>query len=186
MSAEFDHRFGPALMITLGALFCFFEGSEWMGLRPSFLIMHFSGVEGFFNRSYGRAACVAMYWTRKETPARSAIHTRLIIGFYYFACSFRGVKCEILLALWLSLYFVVAGTLPRLAHPATSRAPGLIDKGDFSTYDSNLHQDSFRTRRNLHSPRTTLQVLKVRTSTAPTDPQTPIPFRSVHLYMQRQ
>ena len=68
MSAEFDHRYGPALITTLGALFCFLEGSAWMVLRPPFLIMHFSGVEGFFTRSYGRAACVAMYLTRKEIP----------------------------------------------------------------------------------------------------------------------
>ena len=39
-----------------------------MDLRPFFLIMHFSGVEGFFDRSYGMAACVAMYLTRKEPP----------------------------------------------------------------------------------------------------------------------
>ena len=39
-----------------------------MVLRPSSLIMHFSGVEGFFSRSYGMAACVAMYFDPEGTP----------------------------------------------------------------------------------------------------------------------
>ena len=68
MSAEFDYRYGPAPITTLGALFYFLEGSAWIGMRPSFLIVHFSGVERFFNRSYGMAACVAMYLTRKGKP----------------------------------------------------------------------------------------------------------------------
>lgn len=90
MSAEFDYRYGPAPIITLGAFFYFLEGGAWMDLRPSFLIVHFSGVEGFFTRSCGMAACVAMYLTWKGNPARLAIHTRLIIDFDHLACSFQG------------------------------------------------------------------------------------------------
>ena len=36
MSAEFDHRYGPALIITLGVLFCFLEGSAWMAFEAVF------------------------------------------------------------------------------------------------------------------------------------------------------
>ena len=59
MSAEFDRMYGPALIITLGALFCFLEGSAWTVLRPSFRIMHLKGVEGVLQQViwYGGLCC---------------------------------------------------------------------------------------------------------------------------------
>ena len=89
MSAEFGLRYGPALIINLGASFGFLEGNAWMVLRPSFLVMHFSGVEGSFSRSYRYGGLCCNVLDLEGTPARLAIHIRLIIGFDYLACSSR-------------------------------------------------------------------------------------------------
>ena len=192
MNAESDHRYGPAPMITLGALFYFLEGSAWMGLRPSFLIVHFSGVEGFFNRSYGMAACVAMYLTRTGKPARLAIHTRLIIDVDHLVCSFQGhvlwdPSCLVAFSLFHGGWNLTTACSPRprflhLLELPVSPTWAFLVYGSPLSVSTNSQRISIRPRRILKSAccttPTSHEVRAARSQSVP-----PVPLRSpIHTY----